>query len=299
MSRVVFFWCLLASAQAESCTRWQTFGSAAGSTGINSATGLLNSGWTSTANVINSASYVTSPDFMTFYCSGGCTGSIENDIPPGHDFVRVRYGNWWDAQRNTGTTELQVGNVIVGSANVQDNIDVTMDADYADGDKIKISEMGTTVANIYSIDLCKNEAGSCFHGDGTVLLESGSKKRLSELGLGERIKTSDGRGGFSFNPVLTLPHANNTEPATFLTLTTETGKKVDMTSDHYIPKCNQEQVTAGELVIGDCLLTADGKETLVEISSAAKNGVFTAVTQDMFVVVDGIVASSFSKVPTL
>ena len=129
-----------------------------------------------------------------------------------------------------------------------------------------------------------------------MLLESGSSKRLSELSLGERIKTSDGRGGFSFNPVLILPHANNTEPAAFLTLTTETGKMVDMTRDHFIPRCDNKEVTAGELYVGDCLFTADGKETLVEISEKEKNGVFTAVTQDNFIVVDGIVASPYSKI---
>ena len=67
-----------------------------------------------------------------------------------------------------------------------------------------------------------------------------------------------------------------------------------MTSDHFIPKCNQEQVTAGALVVGNCLLTVDGKESLIEILSTAKNGVFTAITQGKFIVVDGIVASPFS-----
>mmetsp|Transcript_8692 Transcript_8692/g.17690 ORF Transcript_8692/g.17690 Transcript_8692/m.17690 type:complete len:132 (-) Transcript_8692:284-679(-) len=88
---------------------------------------------------------------------------------------------------------------------------------------------------------------------------------------------------------------NNSEVAAFLTLTTETGKMVDMTSDHFVPKCDLQEVTAGELVVGDCLNTVDGKETLIEISSTAKSGVFTAITQDNFIVVDGVVASSFSK----
>jgi len=132
-----------------------------------------------------------------------------------------------------------------------------------------------------------------------VLLESGLPKRFSELGLGERIKTSDGQDSFSFNPVLALPHAKNKEPAAFLTLTTETGKKVDMTSDHLIPRCDLNEVTAGELVVGDCLLTADGKETLIEISSTAKNGIYTAITEGKYIVVDSVVASSFSKDPGL
>jgi len=137
--------------------------------------------------------------------------------------------------------------------------------------------------------------GACFHGNGTVLLESGASKRFSELIIGEIIKTYDAEGNFSFAPIKKLPHANNNEPAAFLTLKTETGKEVDMTSDHYIPKCDLKVVTAGELAVGDCLLTADGKETLIDISWTEKYGVYSAVTEDTFIVVDGVVASPFSK----
>ena len=139
------------------------------------------------------------------------------------------------------------------------------------------------------------EDGACFHADGTVMLESGESKRFSELSIGDVIRTSDGEGAFSFSPVLTLPHAANSETATFLNLTTETGKSVIMTPDHYIPKCNLDEVTASKLVAGDCLITADGKETLMAVSSVEKNGVYTATTQDKFLVVDGIVASPYSK----
>jgi hypothetical protein len=137
--------------------------------------------------------------------------------------------------------------------------------------------------------------GACFHADGTVLLESGESKRFLELNIGDVIRTSDGEGAFSFNTVLTLPHAANSEHAAFLNLTTETGKSVFMTPDHFIPKCNLDEVTASELVVGDCLLTMDGKETLMAVSSVEKNGVYTATTQDKFLVVDGIVASPYSK----
>jgi len=300
------------------CTRWHTFGSAAGSDGINSGTALDNNGWTRTnADRINfrgaHSNFPTSPDWMTFFSGSSDAASIEKPLP-GSGFVRVRYGNVY-----SGTTNVEVGGVNVGS--VVSNGDVTTVADFTIGDTIKIIEELNSVANMWSIDICTPVAqptnhpvpsptkapvpsptqmpaagpdGACFHGNGSVLLESGASKPFSELSLGDVIKTSDGEGQFSFNPVLTLPHANNTEPAAFLTLTTETGKKVDMTSDHLIPKCDLEEVTAGELVVGDCLFTVDGKETLIEISSTAKNGVFTAITQDKFIVVDGIVASPFS-----
>mmetsp|Transcript_58800 Transcript_58800/g.101285 ORF Transcript_58800/g.101285 Transcript_58800/m.101285 type:complete len:401 (-) Transcript_58800:204-1406(-) len=138
-------------------------------------------------------------------------------------------------------------------------------------------------------------SGTCFHADGTVLLESGVPKYFSELSLGDVVQTSDGSGTFSFNPVLTLPHAKNMQTATFLNLTTETGKSVIMTPDHYIPNCAGKDITADKLVVGDCLGTIDGSETLFEITSVKKSGIYTATTIDKYIVVDGIVASPYSK----
>jgi len=99
--------------------------------------------------------------------------------------------------------------------------------------------------------------------------------------------------------VTSLPHkAGNSEKATFLKLTTESGKNVHMTSDHLLPNCGGKTVSASELVIGDCLFVVDGdtmrKETLVEISSATLFGVNTAITEAQFIVAAGIIASPFS-----
>jgi len=287
-SRVVLLLGVLATVHAEYCTRWETFGAA----GINSVEDLTSNGWTDlNMHQVNDqrSLYRPSPNYITF------RGGTEKMLPSGGDFVRVRYGTAFAS--NGGITDLYVGGQRVDIVSSVQN-DVTKDAEYSDGDVVKIVARAW-VGNIWSVDICNHVApiteGACFHGDGAVLLESGSSKRLSELSLGERIKTSDGRGNFSFNPVLTLPHANNTEPAMFLTFTTESGKKVDMTSDHFIPRCDQEVLTAGELVVGDCLMTVDGKETLIDVSWSKKSGVYTAVTENKFIVVDGVVASPFSK----
>ena len=283
----------LASAHASAgCYQWQTFGPL----DINSGTELANNGWATDCNPSNIQT-IPGEESLYFFSNeleplSACF--IETTLPPGGDFVRVVYGS--ATKFSSGITQLEVGGTVVASASVAH---VTTDAPYNDGDTIKLTELDHVAAIIYSIDICnyiQPNAGSCFHGDGTVLLESGLSKRLSELSLGERIETCDGRGAFAFNPVLILPHENNTEPAVFLTLTTETGKMVDMTPDHFIPRCDHEEVTAGELYVGDCIFTIDGKETLIEISKKEKTGVFTAVTQDDFIVVDGIVASPYSKI---
>jgi hypothetical protein len=132
-----------------------------------------------------------------------------------------------------------------------------------------------------------------------VTLENNSKKAMTQLQLGDVIQTSDSKGNLGFAPVTSLPHeAGNSEVATFLKLSTESGKSVYMTPGHLLPNCGGKTVSASELVIGDCLFVVDGnvtqKDTLVEISSATLFGVNTAITDAQFIVADGIIASPYA-----
>jgi len=296
--------CTAVEHENGACNIWETFGEG----GISTETELTNNGWSVKANHFNSdtdwnPNNDAPPDRLAFFNYAGSNknlGWIEKGLPLGGDFVLMRYG--FGGKEENGRVELSVGGSVVGKGGQPDDFermrDMMVTAPYSDNDKIKLAESGSVIAHIWSIHICNYDhasTGACFHGDGTLLLESGATKKFSELSIGDVIKTSNGQGVFSFSPVLSLPHKNNTEAAAFLSLTTETGKKVDMTSDHFIPKCDEEEVAAGELVVGDCLITADGKEVLMEISSTAKAGVFTAITQDKFIIVDGIVASPFSK----
>eukprot|EP00613_Pedinella_sp_CCMP2098_P042391 CAMPEP_0171792860 /NCGR_PEP_ID=MMETSP0991-20121206/67214_1 /TAXON_ID=483369 /ORGANISM="non described non described, Strain CCMP2098" /LENGTH=123 /DNA_ID=CAMNT_0012403017 /DNA_START=143 /DNA_END=510 /DNA_ORIENTATION=- len=119
---------------------------------------------------------------------------------------------------------------------------------------------------------------------------------MAEVRIGDNIQTADIHGKLDFAPVTTLPHSvGNSETAKFLTLTLESGKAVRLTPGHLMPTCGGIVLPASELVVGDCLLTVDGKETLFEVSSSATDyGIYTAVTQHTFIVANGIVASPFS-----
>lgn len=141
--------------------------------------------------------------------------------------------------------------------------------------------------------------GSCFHASGRVRLDDNTTKAFSDLQVGDRIQTADASGGtFAFAPVMYLPHSQgNLEEATFVKLTLSSGKTLLLTGDHFIPTCARAQeVTASALVVGDCLLTVHGKETLAEVAHVKQRGIYTAVTDQRFLVVDGFVASPFSQV---
>jgi hypothetical protein len=141
--------------------------------------------------------------------------------------------------------------------------------------------------------------GTCFHSDTLLTLEDYTTKSMAELQVGDKIQTSDFNGSLGFSPVLKLPHnRGNNQTAKFLKLTTELGKALEVDPGHLVPRCDGlhdgQPVTASKLVVGDCLLTVDGKETLIEITSDTKFGVYTATTKDEFIVAGGIIVSPYS-----
>ncbi len=78
-------------------------------------------------------------------------------------------------------------------------------------------------------------------------------------------------------------------------IVTSGGKSVEMTPNHLLLDCEGALVTARSLKTGDCVMTEDGHDTVVETArGVVRNGVYTAVTETEFLVVDGVVASPFA-----
>jgi len=53
---------------------------------------------------------------------------------------------------------------------------------------------------------------------------------------------------------------------------------------------------ASELDIGDCIVTVDGNEAIVDVSFIKDIGARSVATKSSFIVVNGIVASPFARV---
>ena len=139
------------------------------------------------------------------------------------------------------------------------------------------------------------QAATCFHADGLVSLESGQRIPLAKVAVGDRILSSDEYGNFSFFSVVHLPHKKNNELVTFLELHTEKGKVLTLTLDHLLPRCSGQVVPAREMLEGDCVLTVHGPEALQRVKPVEKAGVYTAITENKFIVVDHVIASSFGQ----
>ena len=132
----------------------------------------------------------------------------------------------------------------------------------------------------------------CFSGESTVQLASGATKVMADLQVGDSVLSADASGKLSYSDVAFKPHAANAKAATFVKVTTESGKAVTATPTHLLVACDGSLVQARA---ASCLRTVNGAEAVSSIETFQGKGIYSAVTLDNeFLVVDGVVASPFA-----
>ena len=161
---------------------------------------------------------------------------------------------------------------------------------------IDTSTASPTAAPVYNAYVVATP-NSCFSGSETVALESGEVKFISDVTVGDRVLAASAAGKTLYSDVVFVPHGANKESAVFMHITTESGRDVKMTQSHIIPAgvCGSSLplVYASKVTVGDCVLTVSGEEKVSSVESVRGEGVYTIVTKEEFIVVNGIVASPF------
>jgi len=142
-------------------------------------------------------------------------------------------------------------------------------------------------------DSSTNKA-ACFSATERLTLEGGGSKMLSEVSVGDRVLTADAQGVLSYSPVVFLPHGANVHETVFVELATTGGKLLKATPMHLLQTCTGDLARAGTLEAGACLKTVDGNETVESVARVTAKGIYTAVTENEFLVVNGVVASPFA-----
>jgi uncharacterized protein YjbI with pentapeptide repeats len=149
---------------------------------------------------------------------------------------------------------------------------------------------GTSKVNI-NID--PNSERKCFPGSATVQLASGAIKRMDALDIGDSVLVGPG----VFSPVFMFTHRLPTLVVPdFVKLTTASGAALTVTPGHLIYADN-ELVAAGSVRVGAALRLADGSTSVVARAerSVADIGLFNPQTVHGDVVVDGVVASCYTR----
>ena len=150
-----------------------------------------------------------------------------------------------------------------------------------------------TAYPVYSVN-----TASCFAGTETVLLKSGETRAIHEIEVGDFILAGNTHGQTTFSEVIYIPHVVNKQKTIFVQITSESGRDVKMTRNHILPaglcgSANLPLVYASQVASGDCIHTVSGEERVHKINHVYGEGVYTIVTNEEFVVVNGIIASPF------
>jgi len=135
----------------------------------------------------------------------------------------------------------------------------------------------------------------CFTGESLLTLEDGSTKNFHSLEVGDVILGANRNGTISASPVLFIPHPKNTNLRQFDEIELVNGMVVRMTRNHLVPLCDGSLVTARSLKEGDCLTTTKGMSKVAKVTQNVEaSGIYTAVTKNEFLMVDGVMASPFA-----
>ena len=254
-----------------------------------------------TCTAFDCTEFISDTLYVVLECSdGSVTDAIGNN--PG-------YVDYSDASCATAVSATwTVGDVCVSLGTTSSSFSCATDGSTVDENTCASEDCSSCTAQPIATMCTDNEDGTsikgqcgssdetdvCFSGDDTVTLESGAIKLFSELAIGDKIQTADAMGALSFSNVVALPHAVNNKVASFVNVVTTSGKSLKATKMHLLQQCDGSLAYAGSLSEGDCLRTVDGGETVSALSMIKAEGIYTAVTTDEFLVVNGIVASPFA-----
>lgn len=142
-----------------------------------------------------------------------------------------------------------------------------------------------------------NKDKGCFSNDSIIYLENGETKRIEDAEVGDKILSYSSTNEFVYSPIIAIPHPKNNILSEFIVLKTSNDKTIKATYQHLIPIFKDgkiELVEANNIQINDLLVTTDGNETVVSKDTVEKEGIYTVVTLEDYIVVDNVVVSPYA-----
>lgn len=132
----------------------------------------------------------------------------------------------------------------------------------------------------------------CFPASAKVELKDGRVKRMDQVEIGDQVKTAAGQ----YSRVFMWTHKQPTQQKwMFLRLATDTGHSITLTHAHHI-HASGRLVAASKVKVGDTVHIGDGRvANVVSVSDVEERGFYNPQTLHGDIVVNGIVASTYTK----
>ncbi len=144
----------------------------------------------------------------------------------------------------------------------------------------------------------KSPHKGCFAGSESVTLSNGDIRLISDISVGDVVLAANADGKPVISEVIAVPHGRNEEIAEFRMITLSSGRDVKLTPDHLILTgvCGSalSLQPAKNVETDMCVRTIDGDEVVVSSLLTYDKGIYTIVTKESYIVVNGVVASPFA-----
>ena len=151
--------------------------------------------------------------------------------------------------------------------------------------------------------------GGCFASSGRVLLEGGSSLPMSDLAVGDRVMTMDSSGELVYDDVMMFLHKDEERETLFMSLETESGKRITLTPNHLIHTGDSgdndvrdiSPTYARNVQVGQYLYTTGRDyslrtERIIDVTSKLSRGVVAPLTTRGTIVVDDVIVSCYAVI---
>ncbi|KAG8452376.1 hypothetical protein GDO86_004252 [Hymenochirus boettgeri] len=150
-------------------------------------------------------------------------------------------------------------------------------------------------------------SGGCFPGTATVMMESGQRKPVSELELGDTVLTTDQSGQLMPTAVLLFLHRDLSKTATFVVIEAERHPFSLLLTPHHLLFVKRGSSTgflptfAFRVQIGDQIqIYVNGtrlqSSKVVKVSIQEQTGVYAPLTEHGTLLVDGVLTSCYANI---
>lgn len=137
----------------------------------------------------------------------------------------------------------------------------------------------------------RDDGPACFPAHAEVTLESGEKRTMAQLTVGDRVVTADG----SVSDIIFFTHSERDSMNRFVQLTTECGGSLTASPGHYVFADGGVLRAVESLAVDDSLETlAVGSSRIVDVKVVIGRGLYNPQTISGSIVVDGFKASTYT-----
>lgn len=133
----------------------------------------------------------------------------------------------------------------------------------------------------------------CFPVDAVVLLDDGTKRKMGDLNIGDRVQI----GRDEYSSIYTFTHRDYEIESEFVHVTLSGGSSLELSHAHYLYVNDKSSVLAADLIkVGDQLFgPSDEKLEVLSKKNVRKKGLFNPHTLSGDIVVNGVLTTTYTE----